>query len=106
MLETENRELTNVHLLAQLSYQKDRKKVSENIGIIIVNIPVLTLTANQVTSRSYSRISGIADPNDQVIAYLDDMVVGQIKIKKDGIEFLVDKVIHIQFHTVMKNYKN
>ena len=84
MLETENRELTNVHLLAQLSYQKDRKKVSENIGIIIVNIPVLTLTANQVTSRSYSRISGIADPNDQVIAYLDDMVVGQIKIKKDG----------------------
>ena len=84
MLMTENRELTNVHLLAQLSYQKDRKKVSENIGAINVNIPVLTLTANQVTSRSYSRISGIADPNDQVIAYLDDMVVGQVKIKKDG----------------------
>ena len=84
MLMTENRELTNVGLLAQLSYQKDRKKVSENIGAINVNIPVLTLTANQVTSRSYSRISGVADPNDQVIAYLDDMVVGQVKIKKDG----------------------
>ena len=84
MLMTENRELTNVRLFAQLSYQKDRKKVSENIGAINVNIPVLTLTANQVTSRSYSRISGVADPNDQVIAYLDDMVVGQVKIKKDG----------------------
>ena len=84
MLMTENRELTNVRLFAQLSYQKDRKKVSENIGAINVNIPVLTLTANQVTSRSYSRISGIADPNDQLIAYLDDMVVGQVKIKKDG----------------------
>ena len=83
-LMTENRELTNVRLFAQLSYQKDRKKVSENIGAINVNIPVLTLTANQVTSRSYSRISGVADPNDQVIAYLDDMVVGQVKIKKDG----------------------
>ena len=84
MLMTENRELTNVRLFAQLSYQKDRKKVSENIGAINVNIPVLTLTANQVTSRSYSRISGVADPNDKVIAYLDDMVVGQVKIKKDG----------------------
>ena len=84
MLMTENRELTNVRLFAQLSYQKDRKKVSENIGAINVNIPVLTLTANRVTSRSYSRISGIADPNDQVIAYLDDMAVGQVKIKKDG----------------------
>ena len=84
MLMTENRELTNVRLFAQLSYQKDRKKVSENIGAINVNIPVLTLTANQVTSRSYSRISGVVDPNDQVIAYLDDMVVGQVKIKKDG----------------------
>ncbi|EGR94131.1 leucine-rich repeat protein [Streptococcus oralis] len=84
MLMTENRELTNVRLFAQFSYQKDRKKVSENIGAINVNIPVLTLTANQVTSRSYSRISGIADPNDQLIAYLDDMVVGQVKIKKDG----------------------
>ena len=84
MLMTENRELTNVRLFAQLSYQKDRKKISENIGAINVNIPVLTLTANQVTSRSYSRISGVADPNDKVIAYLDDMVVGQVKIKKDG----------------------
>ena len=84
MLMTENRELTNARLFAQLSYQKDRKKVSENIGAINVNIPVLTLTANQVTSRSYSRISGVADPNDKVIAYLDDMVVGQVKIKKDG----------------------
>ena len=84
MLMTENRELTNVRLFAQLSYQKDRKKVSENIGAINVNIPVLTLTANRVTSRSYSRISGIADPNDQVIAYLDDKAVGQVKIKKDG----------------------
>ena len=84
MLMTENRELTNVRLIAQLSYQKDRKKVSEIIGAINVNIPVLTLTANQGTSRSYSRISGVADPNDQVIAYLDDMVVGQVKIKKDG----------------------
>ena len=84
MLMTENRELTNVRLFAQLSYQKDRKKVSENIGAINVNIPVLTLTANQVTSRSYSRISGVADPNDKVIAYLDDMVVGQVKTKKDG----------------------
>ena len=84
MLMTENRELTNVRLFAQLSYQKDRKKVSENIGAINVNIPVLTLTANQVTSRSYSRISGVADPNDKVIAYLDDMVIGQVKIKKDG----------------------
>ena len=84
MLMTDNRELTNVRLFAQLSYQKDRKKVSENIGAINVNIPVLTLTANQVTSRSYSRISGVADPNDKVIAYLDDMVVGQVKIKKDG----------------------
>ena len=84
MLMTENRELTNVRLLAQLSYQKDRKKVSEIIGAINVNIPVLTLTASKITSRSYSRISGVADPNDQVIAYLDDMVVGQVKIKKDG----------------------
>ena len=84
MLMTENRELTNVRLFAQLSYQKDRKKVSEIIGAINVNIPVLTLTANKITSRSYSRISGVADPNDQVIAYLDDMVVGQVKIKKDG----------------------
>ena len=84
ILMTENRELTNARLFAQLSYQKDRKKVSENIGAINVNIPVLTLTANRVTSRSYSRISGIADPNDQVIAYLDDMAVGQVKIKKDG----------------------
>ena len=84
MLMTENRELTNVRLLAQLSYQKDGKKVSEIIGAINVNIPVLTLTANKITSRSYSRISGVADPNDQVIAYLDDMVVGQVKIKKDG----------------------
>ena len=84
MLMTENRELTNVRLFAQLSYQKDRKKVSENIGAINVNIPVLTLTANKGTSRSYSRISGVADPNDQVIAYLDDKVVGQVKIKKDG----------------------
>ena len=84
MLMTENRELTNVRLFAQLSYQKDRRKVSENIGAINVNIPVLTLTANRVTSRSYSRISGVADPNEQVIAYLDDMTVGQVKIKKDG----------------------
>ena len=84
MLMTENRKLTNARLFAQLSYQKDRKKLSENIGAINVNIPVLTLTASQVTSRSYSRISGVADPNDQVIAYLDDMVVGQVKIKKDG----------------------
>ena len=84
MLMTENRELTNARLFAQLSYQKDRKKVSENIGAINVNIPVLTLTANRVTSKSYSRISGVADPNDKVIAYLDDMVVGQVKIKKDG----------------------
>ncbi len=84
MLIEENSEITNARLLAQLSYQKDGKTVSENIGAINVNVPVLTLTANHVTSRSYSRISGIADPNSRVIAYLDDVVVGQVKIKKDG----------------------
>ena len=84
MLTTENRALTNVRLFAQLSYQKDSKKISENIGAINVFVPFLTLIANRETSRSYSRITGIADPNDQVIAYLDDVAVGQIKVKKDG----------------------
>ena len=83
-LMTENRALTNVRLFAQLSYQKGSKKISENIGAINVFVPFLTLIANRETSRSYSRITGITDPNDQLIAYLDDVAAGQIKVKKDG----------------------
>ena len=83
-LMTENRALTNVRLFAQLSYQKGSKKISENIGAINVFVPFLTLIANRETSRSYSRITGITDPHDQLIAYLDDVAVGQIKVKKDG----------------------
>ena len=84
MLTSGNKELTNLRLFAQLAYQKDGQKVAEVIGATNVTVPVLTLTANKATSRSYSRISGIADPADRVTAYLDEQSVGLIKVKKDG----------------------
>ena len=84
MLKSGNKELTNLRLFAQLAYQKDGQKVAEVIGATNVTVPVLTLTANKATSRTYSRISGVADPTDQVTAYLDGQSVGAIKVKKDG----------------------
>ncbi len=84
MLTSGNKELTNLRLFAQLAYQKDGQKVAEVIGATNVTVPVLTLTANKATSRTYSRISGVADPADRVTAYLDEQSIGLIKVKKDG----------------------
>ncbi|MFH6737719.1 leucine-rich repeat protein [Streptococcus suis] len=83
-LKANNNNLTNVQLFAQLAYEKDGRKTAETIGAVNVVVPVLQVTANAVTSRNYARITGIADPADSLVAYLDDVEVGPIKVKKDG----------------------
>ncbi|HFU4109571.1 TPA: leucine-rich repeat protein [Streptococcus suis] len=83
-LKANNNDLTNVQLFAQLAYEKDGRKTAETIGAVNVVVPVLQVTANAVTSRPYARITGIADPADSLVAYLDGVVVGAIKVKKDG----------------------
>ncbi|HGO8538232.1 TPA: leucine-rich repeat domain-containing protein, partial [Streptococcus suis] len=83
-LKANNNNLTNVQLFAQLAYEKDGRKTAETIGAVNVVVPVLQVTANAVTSRTYARITGIADPADSLVAYLDGVEVGSIKVKKDG----------------------
>ncbi|HFI0571234.1 TPA: leucine-rich repeat protein, partial [Streptococcus suis] len=83
-LKANNNNLTNVQLFAQLAYEKDGRKMAETIGAVNVVVPVLQVTANAVTSRPYARITGIADPADSLVAYLDGVEVGSIKVKKDG----------------------
>ncbi|MGQ7336620.1 leucine-rich repeat protein, partial [Streptococcus suis] len=83
-LKANNNDLTNVQLFAQLAYEKDGRKTAETIGAVNVVVPVLQVTANAVTSRDYARITGIADPADSLVAYLDGVEVGSIKVKKDG----------------------
>ena len=83
-LKANNNDLTNVQLFAQLAYEKDGRKTAETIGAVNVVVPVLQVTANAVTSRPYARITGIADPADSLVAYLDGVEVGSIKVKKDG----------------------
>ncbi|MGU7915970.1 leucine-rich repeat protein [Streptococcus suis] len=83
-LKANNNDLTNVQLFAQLAYEKDGRKTAETIGAVNVVVPVLQVTTNAVTSRPYARITGIADPADSLVAYLDGVEVGSIKVKKDG----------------------
>ncbi|HEP1813178.1 TPA: leucine-rich repeat protein, partial [Streptococcus suis] len=83
-LKANNNNLTNVQLFAQLAYEKDGRKMAETIGAVNVVVPVLQVTANAVTSRHYARITGIADPADSLVAFLDGVEVGSIKVKKDG----------------------